>query len=546
MTRTRSALSALSRFTLPTLTLLTGCAVGGAAPASSPADSKAMPAETAARGVNVDGAPGAPASEPDAVTDAVAEGRSVDFEAKREAPPPAAPPPPPPAPADMPAASAAPRVAGAMPSTPRGGGAGAPIPASVPARPSGYAPRPAATIAAEGHSDRRGPPAKVAEEERVIVAEMAAPSASVKAGEWDDNANYREFQRWVRTEQGQPFHRVDVSDRQFLVVRDADGKAVPRCPVVISDAQGRRVTLTTTASGRALLFPHAEGLQGRDLTASASCQNGAASARVSLDQNDAVVDLKLAVKRALPATREVDLAFILDTTGSMSEEIAAVKATIQKVASAFGNGPVRVRVGMVEFKDRTDDFTTHVYPMTTDLSRFSSQVSAIQASGGGDTPEDVNEGLHVGLTRLQWSDGAVARMAFLIGDAPPHLDYAGGADYAVDMREAAHRGIQIFTVAASGMDSLGQVVWRQVAQYTGATNLFVLRGGAGPQSTGAGDPKSSCGGTQTAFASGNLDALIVQKVNREIRGLDRDPLRIAGLRVDENAKPCSERLMVAE
>jgi hypothetical protein len=114
------------------------------------------------------------------------------------------------------------------------------------------------------------------------------------------------------------------------------------------------------------------------------------------------------------------------------------------------------------------------------------------------------------------------------------------------MRDAAHRGIQVFTVAASGMDDLGQVVLRQIAQFTGATNLFVMRGGAGAQSVGGGDPKSSCGGTQTAFRSGNLDALIVQKVTREIKGLDRDPLKIAGLRVDENAKPCSERLMIAE
>ena len=89
------------------------------------------------------------------------------------------------------------------------------------------------------------------------------------------------------------------------------------------------------------------------------------------------------------------------------------------------------------------------------------------------------------------------QLAFLVGDAPPHLDYAEDADYAVEMRSAAHRGIQMFTVAASGMDPLGQAVWRQIAQYTQATNLFVLRGGAGPQSTGGGDPASSCGGTQT-------------------------------------------------
>src|SRR5262249_24082797 len=146
---------------------------------------------------------------------------------------------------------------------------------------------------------------------------------------------------------------------------------------------------------------------------------------------------------------------------------------------------------------------------------------------------------------LSWSSTAVAKMAFLIGDAPPHLDYPNDFDYAVDMKTAAHHGIQVFTVAASGMDDLGQVVFRQIAQYTGATNLFVLRGGAGPHSTGAGDPKSSCGGTQTQYASGNLDALITQKIKRELQLIDKNPLLIPGLRVDENAKPCAERLQIA-
>jgi hypothetical protein len=110
------------------------------------------------------------------------------------------------------------------------------------------------------------------------------------------------------------------------------------------------------------------------------------------------------------------------------------------------------------------------------------------------------------------------------------------------MKRAAHEGVQLFTVAASGMDGLGQAVWRQVAEYTGGTNLFVLRGGAGPQSTGAGDPRSSCGGTQTNYSSGNLDALILAKVTHELQAMDGDAMRIAGLYKDENAKPCSERV----
>jgi hypothetical protein len=513
MTRNRLATSSL------TLLFLAGCA---SAPSMAPAEPSGAPAAANRDGVGMMSAKEVSAEEPSVAGEAEESRAAAGVVA--------------------PAPMGAPRTATADAPPP-------PPPSPVMREPSKKSDSPRAAATASPSAAMKSAPMKPAsiagdEDPSRYVPEPAA--AAVKAGEWDDNANYREFQKWISSEQGLPFHRADATDRQFLVVRDADGKAVPRCPVVVNDEQGRRVTLTTTASGRALLFPHAEGLSGRDLTASTSCQNGSASTRFSLAQSDGVIDLKLGVKRVLPATREVDLAFILDTTGSMSEEIAAVKATIQKVASALATSNVRLRIGLVEYKDRTDSFVTRVYPMTTDTQKFSRTVAGLSANGGGDTPESMNEGLHVGLTGLEWSGNAVARMAFLIADAPPHLDYANDSDYAVDMRDAAHKGIQIFTVAASGMDTLGQVVFRQIAQYTGATNLFVLRGGAGPASTGAGDPKSSCGGTQTAYSSGNLDALIIGKVTRELKGLDRDPLKIAGLRTDENAKPCSDRLMIAE
>jgi Mg-chelatase subunit ChlD len=391
---------------------------------------------------------------------------------------------------------------------------------------------------------------------------MLPVGQSVAAGEWDDNANYREFEKWLATSERLPFHRIDVSQRRFVVVQDASGKAVPGCRVTVVDGAQHRTTLTTAASGRAILFPRAEGLEGDELRATAECGRSTATAAFSVAEPDGVVDLKLPTQRELPARRAIDskgesagvlsarlpidVAFVLDTTGSMSEEIAAVKSTIRKVSTSLGHEGLDVRVGLVAFKDRGDEYVTKTYPMTSDLGAFAGEVAQLYAAGGGDTPESVNEGLHVALTRLDWDPSAVGRYAFLVGDAPPHLDYAQDFDYAADVRSAAHRGIQVFTIAASGMDGLGQVVWRQIAQYTNARNLFVLRGGAGPQSTGAGDPKSSCGGTQTRFTSDNLDALVIADIEREIAGLYTDPLRIAGVGRDEDAKPCNERLLAKE
>ena len=437
------------------------------------------------------------------------------------------------------------------------------------ARSADYAPEsPAgggyATTAAKTASEEGAPGAPMAEASAVsaqpapyATAGTAGPSSpiavaptspSVKAGEWDDNANWREFGKWLATEERLPFHHADVSTRRLLVVRDRDGKAIPRCPVTVVDQAQHAVTLTTTASGRALLFPKAEGLGGHLVSATARCGGNAVAEQTFAidDAPEAVVDLHLAAPRSLPAQRTIDVAFVLDTTGSMSEEIAGVKATIGKVASQLRRSDLRVRIGMVAFKDRGDEYVTRTYPMTTDIDAFARQVADVEASGGGDMPESVNEGLHVALNGLDWGRDSVAEMAFLVGDAPPHLDYKQDFDYAREMRDASHRGIEIHTIAASGMDDLGQVVWRQVAQYTGATNLFVLRGGAGPQSTGAGDPKSSCGGTQAQYTSGALDQLVMAKIRREIAAVDGDPMRIAGLGQDENAKPCDKRVFLAD
>ncbi len=415
---------------------------------------------------------------------------------------------------------------------------------SMPAPPPGVSPADrskAATVAGGAPSPtakRAGstPPRTVA----------IARTRGVRAGEWDDNANYREFQSYLETQRGVSYRRLDIRNRQFLVVRDVRGKAVPGCTVTVSDPHQRSTKLTTMASGRAILFPHAEGLRGTELVATASCQGAMATKKLTLSQTDNVVDLRLKKHRALPAKRSIDVVFILDSTGSMSEEIAAVKDTIKKVAATVRQLNVSVRVGLVEFKDRSDSFVTKVYPMTSNVTRFAKRVSQIYASGGGDMPESVNEGLSVALNRLKWNSRAVARLAFLIGDAPPHLDYQQDVSYTVSARKAARKGIQLYTIAASGMNGLGQVVWRQLAQYTGGTNMFVLRGGAGPQSTGAGDPRSSCGGTQTNYTSGNLDQLIVRKIRRAVKDVERNPMRIAGLQTDENAKPCDQRLVIAQ
>lgn len=365
---------------------------------------------------------------------------------------------------------------------------------------------------------------------------------NVGAGEWDDNANYREFGRFLAAASGSGMHALDVRDRQFLVVRDVAGKPIPSCDVSVAGAQGGSISLRTMASGRALFFPHAfptgAGLSGSHFSAYARCGGNAMSAEFAL-ADDGVVELRGKEPRADEAFT-VDVGFALDTTGSMHEEIDAVKATLRTVAQSLDG--VSLRVGLVEYRDKGDEFVTRVYPMEADVSHFAAAVSRLSAAGGGDTPEAMPQGFHDALTGLEWRPNATARLLFVIGDAPPHLETRDGPDYADDARLAARMGVQVHGIAASGMDAAGQVVFRQISQFTGGTEMFVLRGGAGPQSAGGGDPLASCGGTQRQYRSGNLAALVIGKVTAARRAMNANPTSIAGRGKDESAKPCGERL----
>jgi len=363
--------------------------------------------------------------------------------------------------------------------------------------------------------------------------------AQVAAGEWDDNANYRDYLKWVSKTEQEVVQHLHVSNRKFIVVTDRKGKPMPNCPVTIKGG-GSSFSLVTMASGRALLFP--EKSAKRSLIAMASCGGRTGFATVDVQKDDAVTKLVLWTDRELPARRPIDIAFVLDTTGSMGEEIEAVKSTIRSVADQLAKDQIDIRIGLVEYRDRSDQVVTRTFPFSSDLAAFSRSVSVLTAEGGGDTPEDMQLGLSTALDKLQWRSDAVARMMVVIADAPPHLDYTNEKDYGNTAFRAAARGIKIYTVAASGMDDIGQIVMRQMSQFTGATNMFVLRGGAGPQSVGGGDPKSSCGGTHTNYSSGNLDQLIIDKIRRELRSIDADPMLIPGRDQDERAKPCDKRI----
>src|SRR5207249_1532731 len=150
---------------------------------------------------------------------------------------------------------------------------------------------------------------------------------------------------------------------------------------------------------------------------------------------------------------KLDVLFLLDSTGSMGDEIGKLQSNILSVSGQIGSLPMHpdVRYGMVTYRDRGDAYITQVYQFTPDVSKFQAGLSAVTAGGGGDTPESLNAGLHDAIRAVEWRDDTTIKIVFLVADAPPHLDYPDDYDYAQEMVEATRHGIKIFALAASGL-----------------------------------------------------------------------------------------------
>jgi hypothetical protein len=89
--------------------------------------------------------------------------------------------------------------------------------------------------------------------------------------------------------------------------------------------------------------------------------------------------------------RELDIQLVIDTTGSMGDELGYLQrelvAIVDTLSKRFPN--VTPRWSLVVYKDRDDAYVTRSFDFTTDTARFARALAAQSAGGGGDFPEAV-------------------------------------------------------------------------------------------------------------------------------------------------------------
>jgi hypothetical protein len=154
-------------------------------------------------------------------------------------------------------------------------------------------------------------------------------------------------------------------------------------------------------------------------------------------------DLIDRIKKILEAEKgkEVDIVLCFDTTGSMKDDIDAVREMLIPMLNGLLPSFKSFRIGMVLYKDYYEEYVTRAIPFTKDFSVFQRTLNDIRTGGGRDIPEAVYEALYDGVTQFSWE--AESRLIILVGDAPPHPRQRGKVSEEMVNEAVAEWGIKV-------------------------------------------------------------------------------------------------------
>lgn len=298
------------------------------------------------------------------------------------------------------------------------------------------------------------------------------PAGQLTAAEWSDHGDW-DF--WLdlldderHTSQIEPW-AMDTSQRLPVRVRRG-GEPVTDAVVELIDADDAvRWTARSDADGRAWLFidPFSEGFVGPWAVRLA---DGPA---VPLPpKGEVVLD---AATQASPRGA-LDLMFLVDTTGSMGDELSYLQAeladVLARVEDSFAD-ELTLRLSVNFYRDEGDQYVVRSFPFTDDADESIDQLGDQASDGGGDTPEAVEEGLEDAIFEHTWRDVATSRLLFLVLDAPPHQTDGRIAQLQLQAEAMAARGIRVVPVGGSGVDRSTEFLMRSLDVLTGGTYVFL-------------------------------------------------------------------------
>lgn len=343
-------------------------------------------------------------------------------------------------------------------------------------------------------------------------------AGQLTAGEWDDLAAWERFNNLLNSREGSDsstYWGFEFFNRLEVLVT-SDGKAVSDATVKLIGQQKETVwSARTNADGKAYLFAglFPDNQQPNQRTRySVEVMAEQQKKKVSNIEVPGQGALKIDLDGELPVSDQVDVMFVVDTTGSMQDEMDYLEAELKDVITRVGDqhaNQLDIKMSSNFYRDIHDDYVVKSNPFTANIDQAVRLIAMQKAQGGGDYPEAVEQALRDAVSGHKWSEDARARLLFLVLDAPPHHETQILQEMHSAITEAAKEGIRIIPVASSGVDVDTEYLLRFAAVATGGTYLFLTD----DSGIGSDHLEPAVGEYETKL----LNDLLVEVINRYVQ-----------------------------
>lgn len=243
-------------------------------------------------------------------------------------------------------------------------------------------------------------------------------------------------------------------------------KGAPYSRVQLLNASGDAVkTAVTNYKGEAFLFlSEQEAYQSVALTANSQVYK--------LDRNEKHEYVFEVPQDTKQDAIKLDLMFVIDTTGSMGDELVYLNTEMVNVIDRISKNDISVRTSVNFYRDEGDEYVVKYHGFKDSTEEVQSILSQERAQGGGDTPEAVHTALDNAINEHDWQSDSV-KVMFLVLDAPPHDNSEVAESLSASITKASEMGIRIIPVASSGIDKTTEFILRSIALTTNGSYAFL-------------------------------------------------------------------------
>ena len=248
-----------------------------------------------------------------------------------------------------------------------------------------------------------------------------------------------------------------------IVLKDKNNNPLPLADVSLYSNQKLIYEAVSNAKGVSYLYHNLEEYEGFDVKIQYEEQEYWFNVSEINENNsyEFIVD----VERV--ESKNVDIVFFVDTTGSMGDELTYIKQELVSIIDTIGeyDSSYSINVGLCFYRDQNDAYVTKVFDFDNDINKVLINLEAQRVAGGGDYEEAIQDGLKE-VNRLSWREDST-KLVYHFFDAPSH-DKDFNTVYE-EYYKLSSKGIRYIPVASSGLNKIGEYIAREGSLLTGGT-----------------------------------------------------------------------------